>query len=376
MNDNATVTEDIQADIRPIVVKNGKEYRVNLSDEHAAAIVYDGIYKADPNDFRDFEWISKYWNTSGQFHCRNWCFTVSVNVDGKVSFVDTYWSTLSSDDRFYITDDNFDKMFPRFQLIMDNKDNYHSVNSSDVQNYDPNDIVKAAFDSSGWTYGKTNWVRNGTSRSARLELRSSLNEARRALNNATNSYDLGFALRGLENDINKVLEQYEELDDTIEMRERDDFFATLNASEMLLGDAACGDFKKWLAEDAYCPGEIYTRDGFSCCIFGAEDMAYKFHECVDENMYEFFLVPSNDSIVIVSSEKNDDGTVKAQDAICFDATKNNLKVCLAQSDDNFKLDNLDEYARWHNNGEAPKIVAKLEVAIKAIDELKETLAAM
>lgn len=359
-------------DTRPVVTVRGEERHVNLTPEQAGQIVFDGIYKADPEKFRDFEYISRYWDTSGKYHCRNWCFRVEVWSDGDVRFVDTYWSC-SSDTCFRVNEENFDKMFPRFELVMDSKDNYRYVSGDEARKYDPSDIVEAAFDSGGWTYGKTRWLRKDAVPLARRELAQALGKARSGLRALLSTTDASCALRDLEAMIEKVRSQGLPLDDADDMASRDEFLSSLDMEETKLGFAAGGDFARWLEEDAYCPGEVYSPNGFTYLTFDAEDDVLKFADGTgsDGERRECFYVPSRESLVYVVSNQE---TGKAADAMHCDATEHNVRALLGFVKEG-KDASLDEFAPWHGNGDAEKVVIKLERAIAAVGELRAVIGA-
>ena len=74
---------------------------------------------------------------------------------------------------------------------------------------------------------------------------------------------------------------------------------------------------EYLKNRCYCPGEIYSTDGFFYQLFDAEDDCEKLGEHND-----FIAVVCKTQIIIIW--KNDDGT-KVDDTIRYDATENNIK---------------------------------------------------
>lgn len=361
-------------DPRPTVVVDGKERRVNLTPEQVEQICFEGIYRADPEDFRDDYSISRYWDTSGKYHCRNWCFRISVGSNGDVLFIDTYWGT-SSDTHFRVNSDNFEKMIGRFKLIMDSKDNYHPISNEDAMVYEPSDIAEAAFGSGGWEYSNTKWVREDALPSPRRELTLALREARYAMRSVFDTRKERTALRDLIIGIREVQERGMDLDDATEMKKRDEYFDTLESVEMKLGDAGRRNMEQWLAEKAYCPGEIYCANGIGYRLFDANDTAYKFAErqLVTGDALEYLYIPDRESVVMVRFvPENKEGITGVLNAVHCDATEHNIRL-LFETDGEIPFVDLDDFPVWHGNGDAEEVAEKLDQAIKAIEELRSAL---
>lgn len=84
------------------------------------------------------------------------------------------------------------------------------------------------------------------------------------------------------------------------------------------------DIERYLAQDCYCPNEIYGTDGFGYRLYYANDDCIKFVEtnyfvtCITE--YAFGKKQEKPIILVFWKE---DG--KIIDAVSYDATENNIK---------------------------------------------------
>jgi len=77
------------------------------------------------------------------------------------------------------------------------------------------------------------------------------------------------------------------------------------------------DMKDYLQSRCYCPGEIYSTDGFFYQIFKTDD------ECksLGENKKFHCVVCKDQMIVFYKSKEN-----KIADSVRYDATKNNMEI--------------------------------------------------
>lgn len=90
------------------------------------------------------------------------------------------------------------------------------------------------------------------------------------------------------------------------------------------------DMENYLNERCYCPGEIYSTDGFFYQLFRAGAKCYEIGRCNEKNnilsKLPFIAVISNSTdditqLLIIMYEKE-----KIVDIVRFDATENNIKL--------------------------------------------------
>lgn len=370
-------TIEIDNEKKTIVMYRGEEKECNLSPEHANQLVFTGVYRANPDDFADFPNITRYWDVSGKYHCTNWVFSPTIYHDGRVFMKDNYWSIGDSNKTFELTDENWDDMFPRFQLVMDDKKNYRTVGYDDVCLYDPDDIVEATFGSGGWTCGNTMWVRRDAEKVPRRVLAKNIKSAKSEISKVLYTAPLSMALRDLERTLAEMEERGDMLDDSDELAERDELLAGFGTLELTLGQLGGGDFGRWLQDDAYCPGEIYDASGVFYRIFSADDKVRLLTavECLANGedpdsedakiVYrEFAYVEDADCIVCVMSDEE-----RALSAVRFDATVNNLMQVRDNAAGKPAL--LDEYSPYHNNAQAREVLEQAQKLLDAMDELRK-----
>jgi hypothetical protein len=93
------------------------------------------------------------------------------------------------------------------------------------------------------------------------------------------------------------------------------------------------DMEDYLKKRCYCPGEIYSSDGFFFQIFSAETECKYLGEKLEDNKVNDFI-----AVISISEHKNakpqilvfyrDNKHTKIEDAVRFDATENNIKLIL------------------------------------------------
>ena len=92
------------------------------------------------------------------------------------------------------------------------------------------------------------------------------------------------------------------------------------------------DMERYLKEDCYCPGEIYSFDGFFYQIFDKEDKC----EYIGHRGKDNILTNGNYELMCVVAEHKeniqllmiciDESTKKIGDIVRVDATENNIKL--------------------------------------------------
>ncbi len=88
------------------------------------------------------------------FWCRNWTFKVHKYGE-KAYMYDTYYN--DSDSAIEVTDENIDE----FNIIFDFRD-MARIKDDEWDEYNPEDIIRVATDSGGYSCGHLGWVRSGT----------------------------------------------------------------------------------------------------------------------------------------------------------------------------------------------------------------------
>ncbi len=78
------------------------------------------------------------------------------------------------------------------------------------------------------------------------------------------------------------------------------------------------DIERYLEHDCYCPGEIYSFDGFFYLVFNPDEECIKLGE-TDCAIY----CVSRDQVLCFYK---DDSKQKIEDSLRYDATENNLKI--------------------------------------------------
>ena len=109
------------------------------------------------------------------------------------------------------------------------------------------------------------------------------------------------------------------------------------------------NMSKYLKEDCYCPGEIYSTDGFFFQVFKENAKCYEIGRCNNYNnglsKIPFIAVIANSTdnisqLLIIFYDKE-----KIKDIIRFDATENNIKL-IKEIIENGKSDlKFNEYER-------------------------------
>lgn len=92
------------------------------------------------------------------------------------------------------------------------------------------------------------------------------------------------------------------------------------------------DMERYLREDCYCPGEIYSFDGFFFQVFDKEDKC----EYIGKRGKDCVLTNGNyELLCVIAQNKNDtqllmicidEETQKIGDIVRVDATENNIKL--------------------------------------------------
>ncbi len=119
----------------------------NLSKENINKLCMTGVYNCDPV----LSWLPTY-KRNTPYHCCNWTFKV-FEYDGEYYMVDTYWA--GGGMRVTLDDDNFDK----FDLICDLSE-YEEYRGSNFSDYDDDDKIELAMDSSG-VWKKSKYIKKG-----------------------------------------------------------------------------------------------------------------------------------------------------------------------------------------------------------------------
>lgn len=167
-----------------------------LTPEQRAVFVDGGIYKADPNDFADHTWISRYWPTSGQYHCRNWNFLCRFQDDGNVCMYDSYYGTSYPDTSFVIDGKDFDRIARRFHLVMADKDDWEPCTCP--SEYDKRDIIfHLPMGSGGHEYSSTTWVRKDAVKPIAYEINACFRRLRDEVRKTTNTCSMAWEQRRL-----------------------------------------------------------------------------------------------------------------------------------------------------------------------------------
>ena len=348
------------------------ECKPGLTPEHAGQIHFNGIYKANPDDFRNF-WQSgsRYWDVTSKYHCKNWCFEPRVHIDGRVFMTDNYWSCTGDSMAYEITDENFDEMFPKFKLAMEDKDQWRRIGADEARRYSPEDIVRdVAVDSGGYTCRSTTWVRKGAVPPLERELAYKRSKLSETLREALNYHFLEFTLSEVEGIVERAQEEHIDIFG-IEEAKRISELLEGNLSEPIeMGGIADGDMEDYLSERCYCPGEIYGPDGTWFKSYSKDDMVCLLGErkpTSEGRVIESYFCRENEDIVQVII----DGDGRVADAVRFDATENNiLEVLSEKMPREYSLDNFDI---THGNNETPDLIEKARKAVDAIRELREAL---
>ena len=111
------------------------------------------------------------------------------------------------------------------------------------------------------------------------------------------------------------------------------------------------DMERYLREDCYCPGEIYSFDGFFFQIFCGEDKC----EYIGQRGKDNILTNGNYELlcVVAQNEKDtqllmiciDEETKKIGDIVRVDATENNIKLVKEVIEKNKSDLKFDEYEK-------------------------------
>ena len=125
------------------------------------------------------------------------------------------------------------------------------------------------------------------------------------------------------------------------------------------------DMEEYLAKRCYCPGEIYSGDGFFYQIFEAESECKVIGERKDEK-YNFISVISTPvgekakpQILIIW--RNEDLTT-IEDIVRYDATENNIKLVKEIIAKKIEKGSFDEY----ENGSTAKALKEVFSIVDAI----------
>lgn len=125
-----------------------------------------------------------------------------------------------------------------------------------------------------------------------------------------------------------------------------------------LGDIE--DMERFLAEDCYCPGEIYNATGFFCQIFSVDD------ECIlierNDKMTAVVAIRKHanrpQAIIFWHDEENSPGRII--DALRVDATENNISILRSivngEKPDGRKLDEFEPGSTAKSLDEIAKII--------------------
>ena len=344
------------------------EFAPKLSPEHAQSINFNGLYKADPEDFRQYpQSRSQYWDTSGKYHCTNWCFKPSVWRDGRVFMTDNYWGSYSDSMRYEITDENFDEMMAKFECVMEDRNDWQKTSIDEAKRYESCDVIyNVAEGSGGYTCGSTTWVRKNAQPSVAKDIAIARNKLSSAITDSLRIYDLNWSLRRIEKLLKQVDEEGVEYAPTAMKHEIAELIEK-NANEPVkLADVY--DMTEYLTNRCYCPGEIYEPNGFYYRIYADNFEVQHIGSAAEaEEGYhtEYYYYAPYDEIVAVYV--NPDDTV--EDAVRFDSTPNNISQCVQGVKVNdLKLDNLP--SSWVNM-DVEEIVDKAKRVKKAIDELAD-----
>ena len=114
------------------------------------------------------------------------------------------------------------------------------------------------------------------------------------------------------------------------------------------------DMEEYLENRCYCPGEIYSDDGFFCQIFEATSECKVIGERND-NIYNFIAVISKPKsfkneepeaqILIIFRNKD---LTMIEDSVRYDATNNNIKLVKEIIEGKKDKGNFDEYEKGAN----------------------------
>lgn len=345
-----------------------EERPVNLSPEHRAAICLDGLYKADPEDFRSF-WQAgaKYWETSGKYHCKNWCFEPHVWRDGRVFMTDNYWGSSSDSMSYELTDENFDEMWPKFTCVMENRFEWTRVSPELARKYNPEDVVRdVASGSGGYSCSSTTWIRKGAKPALAREIAVAKGELVNELRRTLGTWDLKRSIEKLEELVADAGKEGIDYTDAALRTEMEQELAEHAGKPVRFG--SIHDMKDYLAERCYCPGEIYGLDGFGYVIYKADEQVSPVGpvvETADGNIAECYHSADRQELVHVLVGA--DG--KVLDALRFDATPNNIRECASGKPP--KDMELDSFPMTWRNFDVAERIEEAKRAFEALDEIRK-----
>lgn len=138
---------------------------------------------------------------------------------------------------------------------------------------------------------------------------------------------------------------------------------------MKLGDIK--DMKRYLEEDCYCPGEIYSPDGFffriydikdKCKLIGSANTCY-----YNQNGYTEFLIENKDKkspqILFVFFEGPNNKS-KIYNIERIDATKNNIKFIKDIIDTGKGQRKIDEFKESQTEASLNKMLSLCDIIIE------------
>lgn len=131
---------------------------MNLSKENYDRLNKDYLYKTEPIIDNSFS----VGTTPGTYHCKNWTFKVHKYEDGRAYMYDTYFDS-SDSHTIQVTDQNINE----FKIIF-NFNEVKRISDSEYNEYNKEDLYRAATSSGGYSCGKLYWVKKDAQKSKDL----------------------------------------------------------------------------------------------------------------------------------------------------------------------------------------------------------------